>query len=77
MRLLGILTLLLLFTFSALSQNKKFTYTQFDITVSIKGNPDRNLEDPYTHEKGTWFLPDGLVSRFGLEYITRNGLDQD
>ena len=65
MRLLGILTLLLLSTFSAFSQNKKFTYTQFDITVSIKGNPDRDVEDQYTHKKGSWFLPDGLGAKFG------------
>lgn len=65
MRLLGILTALLFSTFSAFSQSKKFTYTQFDVTVSIKGNPDRDLEDPYTHEKGSWFLPDGLGSKFG------------
>ena len=65
MRLLRILTVLLFFTFSVFSQNKKFTYTQFDVTVSIKGNPDRDEENPYTHEKETWFLPDGLGSKFG------------
>ena len=65
MRLLGILALLLFSAFSAFSQNKKFTYTQFDVTVSIKGNPDRDEENPYTHEKRTWFLPDGLGSKFG------------
>ena len=65
MRLLGILSLLLFSVFSVFSQNKKFTYTQFDVTVSIKGNPDRDLEDPYTKEKGSWLLPDGLGSKFG------------
>lgn len=65
MRPLGILALLLFSAFSAFSQNKKFTYTQFDVTVSIKGNPDRDEENPYTHEKGTWFLPDGIGSKFG------------
>jgi hypothetical protein len=65
LKILKILTVLLFSTFSVFSQNKKFTYTQFDVTVSIKGNPDRDEEDPYTHEKGTWFLPDGLGSKFG------------
>jgi hypothetical protein len=65
LKLLAILTLLLFSAFSAFSQNKKFTYTQFDVTVSIKGNPDRDEENPYTHEKRTWFLPDGLGSKFG------------
>ena len=31
----------------------------------MKGNPARDEENPYTHEKGTWFLPDGLGSKFG------------
>ncbi|MFE3867325.1 hypothetical protein ACFX5E_04440 [Flavobacterium sp. LS2P90] len=48
MRFLGILTGLLLSTFSAFSQEKKFTYSQFDVTISIKGNPDRDEENPYT-----------------------------
>jgi hypothetical protein len=65
LRLLGILALFLFSVFSSFSQNKKFTYTQFDVTVSMKGNPDRDEENPYTYEKGTWFLPDGLGSKFG------------
>ena len=56
---------MLLSTFSAFSQEKKFTYSQFDVTISIKGNPDRDEENPYKQEKGTWFLPDGIGSKFG------------
>jgi hypothetical protein len=65
MRFFGFLSLFLLVTFSAFSQDKKFTYIQFEVAVALKGNPNSGEEDPYTHEKGTWFLPDGLNSKIG------------
>lgn len=71
-----ILTFFLFLTFSVFSQNKKFTYIQFDVTIPVKGNPDRNVEDQYTHEKGSWFLPDGLGTKigYGIHYRKWIGL---
>lgn len=59
------LAVFLFFTFSVFSQNKKFTYTQFDVAVSIKGNPDRGETDPDGNTDNLWFLPDGLSSKIG------------
>ena len=59
---------LLLFLFLstlAFSQNKKFTYTQFDVTVALTGNPNRDQVDPYTNKKQSFFIPDGIGSKFG------------
>jgi hypothetical protein len=63
--LLRIAVVLLFFTFSAFSQNKKFTYIQFEVAFAIKGNPKAGEIDPYTREKESWFLPDGLSSKIG------------
>lgn len=65
MRLFRTLSIFLLFTFSAFSQSKKFTYIQFDVAFSIKGNPDRGETDPYGNTDNLWFLPDGLSSKIG------------
>ncbi|WP_243699455.1 hypothetical protein [Flavobacterium caseinilyticum] len=65
MRLFRISVIFLLFTFSAFSQNKKFTYIQFDIAFSIKGNPDRGETDLNGNTNNLWFLPDGLSSKIG------------
>lgn len=75
-RFFGILVFFSLFTFSAFSQDKKFTYIQFEVAFAIKGNPDSGEEDPYTHEKGSWFLPDGLNSKigYGIHYNKWIGL---
>jgi hypothetical protein len=62
---LRITVLTLFLTVSAFSQNKKFTYTQFEVAVAIKGNPNAGEVDPNTHEKEYWFLPDGLSSKIG------------
>ncbi|TRX09235.1 hypothetical protein [Flavobacterium gawalongense] len=59
------LAVFLFFTFSVFSQNKKFTYTQFDVAVSIKGNQDRGETDPNGNTNNSWFLPDGLSSKIG------------
>jgi hypothetical protein len=34
---------------------KKFTYAQFDITIAVTGNPNRDEVDPYT-KKSNLFL---------------------
>lgn len=61
---------LLLFWFllihSALySQERKFTYIQFDIAVSITGNPDRDEPDLYEGEKKAFFVPNAIGSKLG------------
>jgi hypothetical protein len=60
-------TILCLLFFSTVSyaQNNTNTYTQFEVTIPLKGHPDRNEVDPYTNEKGSWFLPDGIGSKIG------------
>ena len=57
--------LISIYTSSVLSQEKKFTYSQFDFTVAFTGNPESGNINPYTREKESWFLPDGLGSKFG------------
>lgn len=59
---------LLLFLFIStivLSQNKKISYTQFDVTIALTGNPNRDEVDPYTNKKQPFFIPDGFGSKFG------------
>lgn len=64
-RLFRTLVIFLFFTFSAFSQNKKFTYIQFDVAIPIKGNPDRGETDLNGNTNNLWFLPDGLSSKIG------------
>jgi hypothetical protein len=59
---------ILLFLFISLiacGQDKKFTYKQFDSTIALTGNPDRDQVDTYTNEKEPFFMPDGIGSKFG------------
>ncbi|WP_310381682.1 hypothetical protein [Flavobacterium sp.] len=44
----------------------KPTFLQFDFSIPLTGNPDRDVVDPYTHEKGYWFIPDGLNAIVGF-----------
>lgn len=44
----------------------KPTFLQFDFSIPLTGNPDRDVVDPYTHEKGYWFIPDGLNANVGF-----------
>jgi hypothetical protein len=61
-----LILLLSLFTTAVVSsQDKKFTYTQFDITVAFTGNPNRDEMDPYTNKKQSFFIPDGIGSKIG------------
>ncbi|WP_264535316.1 hypothetical protein [Flavobacterium sp. N1736] len=53
------------------AQNKKFTYIQFDVAVSIAGNPERNESEDYPGQKNNaFFVPDGLGSKigYGVQY---------
>lgn len=65
MKIFKTLLLFILISSSAFSQSKKFTYTQFDVTVAFVGNPNANVVDEYTREKGSWFIPDGLGTKLG------------
>ncbi|UQD57669.1 hypothetical protein FLAK523_02625 [Flavobacterium sp. K5-23] len=57
--------LLLLFSVITFAQNNKNTYVQFDVTIPITGNPNRDEVDPYTNKSGSWFIPDGIGSKLG------------
>ncbi len=56
--------------FSQESQNTddkaKHTYVKFDLSMPFKANPNAGEIDPYTGEKGYWFVPDGLNARVGF-----------
>lgn len=62
---INILVLFIFLSAVAFSQDKQFTYTQFDITVALTGNPNRDEVDPYTNKKQSFFIPDGIGSKFG------------
>jgi hypothetical protein len=65
LKLLKTILCFLFFTTVSYTQNNKNTYIQFEVTFPLKGNPDREEVNPYTKEKGTWFLPDGIGSKIG------------
>ncbi|MFA9190543.1 hypothetical protein AAGV28_04095 [Flavobacterium sp. FZUC8N2.13] len=50
---------------SLLAQDKKITYTQFDVTIAFTGNPDEDEVNQYNNEKQAFFIPDGLGTKFG------------
>lgn len=64
-RFFKIIILFILLNFNAYSQSNKFIYTQFDVTIALRGNPDANVVDEYTQKKGSWFVPDGLGTKLG------------
>jgi hypothetical protein len=48
------------------AQNKKFTYIQFDVSASLKGNTERSDSEDYSGDNNKdWFVPDGLGSKIG------------
>ena len=48
------------------AQERKFTYIQFDVAVSITGNPERYESEEYPDQKNkAFFVPDGLGSKLG------------
>lgn len=58
----------------AQEEQKKFRYIEdpkpffikFDFSVPLKVNQYAGEIDPYTDEKESWFLPDGLSARVGI-----------
>jgi len=47
------------------SQERKFTYIQFDVAISITGNPDRDEPEAYAGEKKSFFIPNAIGSKLG------------
>jgi hypothetical protein len=66
----------LFFCGSLFAQDKKITYTQFDVTIAFTGNPKSGEVDQYTNEKEPWLIPDGIGSKlgYGLRYKKWVGL---
>ncbi len=59
---------LFLFVFcvhSIFAKGKIKSFKQFDLSIFIIGNPNKNVENSNTHEKGYWFLPDGINAHLG------------
>ncbi|NGY36407.1 hypothetical protein FQU23_002655 [Flavobacterium sp. XN-5] len=76
MKLLNSLLFLLLFSGSLLAQDKKITYTQFDITLAFAKNPNSGEINRYDNEKESWFIPDGIGTKlgYGIHYKKWVGL---
>ena len=60
MKIRTILVVTLLFTVAVFAQNKRSSYTQFSISIPLRGNPDR-----IDGSSEYWFLPDGANVKFG------------
>lgn len=58
------------FSLTFYGQERKFTYIQFDVGISITGNPDYGDAPQYEGDKQPFLLPDGLGSKlgYGLQY---------
>ena len=61
MKTLAILLFALFFTSSFFAQFRRGSYTQFNLSVPLRGNPDYDEDTDYSY----WFLPDGLSAKFG------------
>jgi hypothetical protein len=61
MKTLAILLFTLFFTSSFFGQFKRGSYTQFNLSVPFRGNPNYDEDNDYSY----WFLPDGLSAKFG------------
>jgi hypothetical protein len=46
-----------LFFWKCFAQDKKLTYTQFEVTLAFTGNPKRREVDQHEH-KEPWLIPD-------------------
>lgn len=66
-RKLPLFILLFLVSFTVSSQANKFTYLQFDIAVSITGNPNRDnsIDSEESSYSNAFFIPNGLGSQIG------------
>lgn len=62
-----LLTIIAFFCFKSMlyAQERKFTYIQFDVALSITGNPDYGDTPEYEGDKQPFLLPDGLGSKLG------------
>jgi hypothetical protein len=60
MKMTTIMAATLLFTIAVFGQNKRSSYTQFNLSIPLRGNPDRG-DDSSEY----WFLPDGVSAKFG------------
>ncbi|WP_231632086.1 hypothetical protein [Flavobacterium sp. KJJ] len=58
------------FNLTLYAQDRKFNYVQFDVGISITGNPDYGDSPKYEGDKQPFLLPDGLGSKlgYGLQY---------
>lgn len=61
-----LLLVLLLFVISGHSQQKNHRYTQFDISVPLKGNSTYGEIDHNGVRSDYWLLPDGLSLKYGV-----------
>jgi hypothetical protein len=68
MKILYILIFSISISFFSFAQSKKRTFTQFEITIPLKGNPNNNEVYPDGRSNKTWFLPDGLSAKFGFGF---------
>jgi hypothetical protein len=52
------------------AQDKKLTYTQFEVTLAFTGNPKSGEVDQRTNIKEPWLIPDGMGTKlgYGLRY---------
>ena len=57
--------LFLLATSTIYAQERKFTYIQFDVAISITGNPDRDEPEAYEGEKKPFLIPNAIGSTLG------------
>jgi len=81
----SLLTIITFFFFNLTlsAQERKFTYIQFDVALSLTGNPDYGDSPKYDGDKQSWLLPDGLGSKLGygvhykqwLTFGIHSGLD--
>jgi hypothetical protein len=68
MRICILIFCLFLPYYSIISQNNIKTYTQFDISIPLKGNPNRENPEINTSKNNSFFIPDGLSSKFGYGF---------
>jgi hypothetical protein len=50
----------------------KYNYTQFDLAVPLRGNPNAGRRDQYTQTNESWFLADGLSPKVGFGLHNNN-----
>jgi hypothetical protein len=53
-----------------LAKIKKITYTQFDVTIALTGNPNRDEIDPIP-TKNNLFLSDGIDQNLAMVFTIK------